>query len=118
MTQCRLRQMVVVQPYKPMQPIEALDHAVGLRCLGLGQPVFNAQRLAQPIEPVLPCGLAAAVAKQPVCELFAVVREESADRDRGSLAHRCQEGFGCSCRFVLFDGNEHPACRPVDSHSV
>jgi len=93
MPKCLLRQVVVVQPYKPVQrllqilsavevvraqhltepAIEALHHAIGLLCFGLGQPVLNPQRLAQLIELVLPCGRAAAPAKQSVCELFAVV---------------------------------------------
>ena len=93
MPQCLLRQVVVVQPDKPVQrllqvlcavevvrakhltqsSIEAFNHTVGLWRLGLGQPVFDPQCLAQLVELVLACGLAAATAKQPVCELLAVV---------------------------------------------
>ena len=67
MSQCLLRQVVVVQSYKPVQcllqifcavevvraqhltepAIEALHHAICLRCFGLDQPVLNPQRLAQ-----------------------------------------------------------------------
>ena len=75
-------------------PVEALNHAIGLRCFGLGQSVLNPQRLAQLIKLVLPCGRAAAPAKQAVCELFAVVRQDGANPERRSLAHRCEEGFG------------------------
>lgn len=88
--------------------MEALDHAVGLRRLGLGQPVFDTQALAQLIEFLLSRGLAAAAAKQPICELFTVARQDGADLARHSLAHCSQEGFGCHCRFVLLDGNEYP----------
>lgn len=56
---------VVRAQYLAEPPIEALDHAVGLRCPGLGQPVFNAQCLAQLIEPVRPCGLTQW--KAPLC---------------------------------------------------
>lgn len=114
MPQCLLRQVVVVQPYKSVQrllqilrtvevvraqhlaepAIEALNHAIGLRRLGLGQSVLNPQSLAQLIELVLPCGRTAAIAKQPVCELFAVVRQDGANPERRSLAYRCQKGFG------------------------
>lgn len=93
MPQCLLRQVVVVQPNKPVQRLpqvlgavevvrtqhltessmEALNHTVGLRRLGLGQPVFDTQALAPLIEFVLSCRLAAAAAKQPICELFTVV---------------------------------------------
>ena len=91
---------MVVQPYKPEQrllqflrtvevvrtqhlaesSIEAFDHTVGLWRLGLGQPVFDTQALAQLIELVLSRGLAAAAAKQPICELFTIVRQDGPNR--------------------------------------
>lgn len=55
---------------------------------GLGQPPLNPQRLAQLGELVRPCGRTAATAKQPVCELFAIVRQDGANPERRSLAHR------------------------------
>ena len=114
MPQCLLRQVVVVQPYKPVQrllqvlsavevvrakyltqsSIEAFNHAVGLRRLGLGEPMFDAQAFAQLIEFVLSRGLTAAASKQSVCELFAVVREDGAYLEWRRLAHSSQEGFG------------------------
>lgn len=106
MPQSLLRQMVVVQPYKPVQclaqvlgtievvraqhlaepPIETFDHTVGLWCLGLGQSMFNAQALAQLVKLVLSRRLTAATAKQPVGELFTVVCEDGANLERRSLA--------------------------------
>ena len=59
--------------------IEALLHAVGSWRPGLGQPVVYAQCLAQLVELVLTRGLAAAASKQPVRELFTVVREDGAN---------------------------------------
>ena len=100
MPQCLLRQVMVVQPDKAVQrllqilsavevvrtqylakpAIKTLDHAIGLRRLGLGHPVFDIQALAQLVELVLACGLAAAASKQPVRELLSVVvREDGTD---------------------------------------
>ncbi|MPN18767.1 hypothetical protein SDC9_166130 [bioreactor metagenome] len=78
-----LRQVLVVQPHKAVQrllqilgtvevmrakhlaqtAVESFDHPVGLRRPGLGQSMLNAQRLAQLIEFMFPCGLAAVTAK-------------------------------------------------------
>ena len=111
MPQCLLRQVMVIQPHKSMQgflqvfaavevvraqhlaqpSIEALDHAIGLRSFGLGQPMLNTQGLAQLVKLVLSCGLAASATKQAVSELFAVVREDGVNLECGCLAHRCQE---------------------------
>jgi hypothetical protein len=96
-------------------PIEALHHAVGLRRLGLGQPVLNAQGLAQLIKLMLSGGLTTAAAKQAVGELFAVVREDGADFEVRRLAQCRQEGFRRSCCLVLLDGNEHPTGGSVDA---
>jgi len=54
--------------------IEALDHAVGLRCAGLGQAVFYAQRLTEPIKLMLPARFTRFAGKQASGELLAVVR--------------------------------------------
>ena len=53
--------------------IEPLHHAVGSRCSGLGQPVLDAQFLAQLIELMVAAGLAFPAGKQAVRELLAVV---------------------------------------------
>ena len=53
--------------------VESFDHAIGSRCSGLGQPVLNAQFLAQLIELMVAAGLALAAGKQAVRELLAVV---------------------------------------------
>src|SRR6218665_1859838 len=91
--QRRLRQLVIVQGHIAQQgllhvlaavepvglehigyaTIEPLDHAVGSRRPGLGQPMLYAQRLAQLVELMVATGLALAVGKQSVGELLAVV---------------------------------------------
>lgn len=87
----------VGQPHEMSRPLKRSTHAIGLRRLGLGQPELNPQRLVQRIELVRPCGRAAATAKQPVCELFAVVRGDGVHPEQRSLAHRCQEGSVWCC---------------------
>ena len=53
--------------------IETLDHAMGLRCTGLGQAVFDTQRLAELIELMMAGGLPVLGTEQSVRELLAVV---------------------------------------------
>ena len=65
--------------------VEALDHAVGSGCPGLGQPVLYAQLLAQLIEFMVATGLALAAGKQPVCKFLAVVRQQLVDSDGAGL---------------------------------
>ena len=65
--------------------------------------MFDPQRMAQLVELMLARGLATTAAKQSVCELFAVVREDGADLEWGSPAHSGQEGFGRRLRLVLPD---------------
>ena len=57
-------------------PIEALDHAVGLRRPRLGQAVLDAQGLTQLIKLMRSTGLALSAAKQTVSELFSVVCQQ------------------------------------------
>jgi hypothetical protein len=51
--------------------VEALDHTVGLRRLGRGQSVLDAQFGAELVELVFACGRALAQAEQAVGELLA-----------------------------------------------
>jgi hypothetical protein len=53
--------------------VEALDHTVGLRRLGRGQSVLDAQFGAELVELVFACGRALAQAEQAVGELLAVI---------------------------------------------
>ncbi len=55
-------------------PVESLRHAIGSGRPGLGQPVFDAQFLAQLIELVVATGLTLLAGKQAVRELLAIVR--------------------------------------------
>ena len=71
-------------------PIEALDHAVGLRRPRLGQAVLDAQGLTQLIKLMRSTGLALSAAKQTVSELFSVVCQQLADFDRARLVQRLQ----------------------------
>ena len=89
-TQQRLLQVLAAAESLGLQDIgnaavEALDHAVGAGCPGLGQPVLYAQRLAQLIEFMVATGLALAAGKQPVCKFLAVVRQQLVDSDGAGL---------------------------------
>lgn len=61
--------------HHPPQAIEAFDHPVCLQAAKFGQPVFNAERVAQQIEPVLATRVAQLV-EQPVGKHAAVICEE------------------------------------------
>ena len=50
-------------------------------CPGLGQPVLNAQLLAQLVELMVSTGFALPAGKQSVCELLAVVDRQLVDPD-------------------------------------
>ena len=56
--------------------------------------VFYTKASAQLVELALTRGLTAATSKQPVRELFTVVREGVMDLERSHLAHCGQEGLG------------------------
>ena len=56
-------------------PVEALDHAVGLRVLGLREAVLDAQGLAQRIEAVLARSVLGPNAEGAVRELAPIVGE-------------------------------------------
>ena len=53
---------------------KAHDHAVGLRCSGLGQTMLDAQGLAELVERVLAAQLSVLGAEQPVGELLPQLR--------------------------------------------
>ena len=96
--------------------IESFDHAIGSRCSGLGQPVFDSQFLAQPVELMVAAGLALPAGKQTVRELLAVVGQQLGDPDRTGLVQCPQKGLctgGCLVGLELY---EHPSRGPVDGH--
>lgn len=97
-------------------PVEALHHAVGLRMLGLGQSVLNAQRLAQRIKLMVSAGVFLAPPERPISELSAVVRQQRLDPERRRLVQRIEERSRGCCGLLALDGDEHPACGAVDGH--
>ena len=72
---------------------EPLHHAVGSRGPGPGQPVFDAQFLAQRVKRMVAAGLALPAGKQAVGELLAVVGQQPGDPDRTGLVQCLQEGL-------------------------
>ncbi len=136
MVESLLRQVLVVQPHVPMQrlaqilgaveavrlqhllepAVEPLDHPVGARRAGLGQPVFDAQAVAQQVEFVVSRGFLGSAAEQPVGELLAVVGEHGLDHERRSLGHLVEETARGRRRLAPLDGDEHPPRRAVDGH--
>ena len=96
--------------------VETLDHAVGSRCPGLGQPMLYAQRLAQLIELMVAAGLALAAGKQPVCKFLAVVRQKLIDSDRAGLVQCLEKRARTGGALVGLDSHEHPARGPVDGN--
>ena len=80
-TQQRLLQVLaaaepVCLQYVHYTAIEALYHAVGSRCSGLGQPVLYAERLAQLVKLMIAAGLAFAAGKRAIGEFLALKRTE------------------------------------------
>ena len=65
--------------------IESLDHAIGSRCPGFGEPMLNAQCFAQLVKLVVATVLTLTASKEAIREFFAVVREQLGDLDGTSL---------------------------------
>lgn len=97
-------------------PVKALDHAIGARRSGFGQPVLNAQACAQLIELMFPCGLPGPRGKEAISELLAVVGEHLLNAHRAGLVHGIEKRLGTGRRLVLLDLHEHPARGAVDGH--
>ncbi len=136
MVESLLRQVLVVQPHVAMQrlaqilctvepvrlqhllepAIEPLDHAVGLRCAGLGEPVFDTQAFAQEVEFVLARGVLGAAAEQPIGELLAVIGQDGADHKRRGFGHLLEEAARSRRRLAPLDRDEHPTRCAVDGH--
>ena len=75
--------------------IEPLHHAVGSRGPGPGQPVLDAQFLAQRVKRMVAAGLALLAGKQAVGELLAVVGQQPGDPDRTGLV-QCPQKRLCT----------------------
>ena len=75
--------------------VHALDLPVGPRVVGLGEPVFDSMKVAEPVEGVSTeaCGRPLPVLWQ-VGELDAVVREDGVDAVRNGFDERIEEGGG------------------------
>ena len=96
--------------------VEPLHHAVGLRRLRLGQPVFGAQGLTKLVELMGPGGLPRPGAKQPVGELLAVIGQVGPNTDRTHLLQVAPEAT-CGCRtLIIAELDVDPAGGVVDGH--
>ena len=65
--------------------VEALDHAIGTRRLGLDQTVFNVQLLTRLVKHMPAAGFTLTAGKQSIGELRAIVGEYLGDPDWASL---------------------------------
>ena len=136
MAQSLLRQMMVVEPGIAQErglqflsgtevvgaqqigdaTVEALDHAVGLRVLRLGQSMLDAQFSAELVEGVFPRRGTFARGDKAVGELLAIVGQEGADVERRGLGQRRQKTLGVGRRLGGIYGDEDPAGGSVDGH--
>ncbi|ANX03426.1 hypothetical protein PG2T_03955 [Immundisolibacter cernigliae] len=134
--QCLLRQVVVVERDIAVQgllqvlagpevvraqqvrdaPVEALDHAIGLRVARGRQTVLDAQFLAQAIELMRPGRGPRPAPEQPVRELGAVVGEQARDAHRAGRGQGTEEGARRARALVGFQGHVNPAGGPIDGH--
>ena len=94
-------------------PIEALDHAVGLRVTRLGEPVLDAEQGALTIEGVLARGFLA-LGGEAVGELAAVVGQQLDDLHRCGRVQAAQEVAAAGLALVGVDAQENPAGGAVD----
>ena len=74
--------------------IESLDHVIGSRGPGLGQPVLDPQLLAQRVGLMVFAGLAFAAGRQPVRKLLAGVGHQFDDPDRAGLVQGLEKSAG------------------------
>ena len=82
-----------------MAAVEALDHAVGLRPEGLGEPVGDGARGADPVEGVVArgsvLGFCLLVDGEAVGELGAVVGQDCVDLEQEAGEETGEESGGC-----------------------
>ena len=89
--------------------VEALDHAVGLRRLGRGEAVFDAQLGAKLVELVLARRGALAQAEEAIGELLPVIGQNGADAYRAGALQVAQKAPGIGRGLGLEDANEDPS---------
>ena len=94
--------------------VKALDHAVGLRVLGLDQSVLDIMRGANLVKDVLAGGLALAGGAKAIGKLFPVIGQHGADTERRLGAQALQEGGGGGGSFIRLNLEVDPAAGPVD----
>ena len=97
-------------------PVEALDHAVGLRMRRRGEAVFNAEIGAELIELVLAGGLAFAQTEQAVGEFLPVIGQNRPDPDWAGPFQIAQKSAGIGGSLGFEDPDEHPAGCPINRH--
>lgn len=95
-------------------PVEALNHAIGSGRSGLGQPVLNAQGLAERVKFMVARGLTFAAGKQPVGQLLAVIGQQLFDLQRTRLVQGAEKSLCTGRRLVLLDRHINPTCGPVN----
>ena len=94
--------------------VEAFDHPVGLRVLGLDQSVLDPMSGASLVEDVLAGGLALAGGAKAVGELFPVVGQHGANDERRLGPQAFQEAGSGGGGFVGLDLEIDPAAGAVD----
>ena len=92
--------------------VKALDHAVGLRVLGLDQSVLDIMRGANLVEDVLAGGLALAGGAKAVGELFPVVGQHGTNAERCLGTQAFQEAGGGGGRFYSAESRSRPSGWP------
>ncbi len=96
-------------------PVEALDHAVGLRMAHRGKAVLDTELVAELVKAMGTAGLAV-FALQSVGEGLVIVGEQPMDAKRCLLTHGLEKGAGRAGGFVRLELEVNPAARPIDGH--
>ncbi len=96
--------------------VEALDHATGLRMLGRGQAVFDAEVCAEPVKLVPAGGLSFAQTEQAVGESLAIIGENGADAQRAGTSQIAQKAAGIGGCLGFVDADEYSAGGPINRY--
>ncbi len=94
--------------------VEAFDHPIGLRMLGLDQSVLDAVHGAGLIEAVLAGGLALTGGAKAVGELFSIVGQHGANAKRGLGPKALQKASGGGGGLVGLDLEIDPAAGAIN----
>jgi hypothetical protein len=87
--------------------VEAVDHPVGARGSGLGQPVLDAQAGTPLTEPMLLCGLPGARCKEPVGKPLGVTFEDALNVHWAHLVRSDEKHLGAGGDLNFLDLREH-----------